>query len=188
MPNKIKYGLCNVYYAKGALGVDNTVNYATPVKLSGGVSLSLKPVGDSNSFYADNIEYYNVITNNGYDGELELAILPDEFRKDILKEVLHTDNVLYEDSSIVTGENFALMFQFEGDVKARRHVLYWCSAQRPEMSGSTKSDKTEPQTEKLTFTARPSPETLFTKASTTEATEASVYNNWFTNVYTKPTV
>jgi phi13 family phage major tail protein len=187
--NKIRYGLCNVHYAKATVSEDGKVTYDVPVKIPGAVSLSIKPVGSSNPFYADNIEYFNVITNNGYDGDIEIANIPDSFRTDILKEALdETDKVLTENADNVASEYFALLYQFEGDVKARRHVLYYCNAQRPEQSGKTKNDKTEPDTEKLTISARPRPDTLDVKASTTEDTPQAVYDAWFTAVYEKAVV
>lgn len=187
--NKIKYGLCNVHYAKVTVGEDGKVTYAVPVKIPGAVSLSIKPVGSANPFYADNIEYFNAVTNNGYDGDLEIANIPDAFRTDILKESLdETDKVLTENAGNVSSGYFALLYQFEGDVKARRHVLYYCNAQRPEQAGKTKAEKTEPETEKLSISARPRPDTLDVKKSTTEATPAAVYDAWFTKVYEKAVV
>ena len=49
--------------------------------------------------------------------------------------------------------HFALMFQFEGDAKATRYVLYNCTATRPSVSGATTEETIEPQTETVTVTA-----------------------------------
>lgn len=40
--------------------------------------------------------YYTTTANNGYSGDLELAFLPDHFRKDILKETEDANGVLVE--------------------------------------------------------------------------------------------
>lgn len=121
--NKIEYGLCNVYYAliTGYNEETKKYTYAAPVRIPGGVSVSFSASGDSNPFYADNIVYYNTKTNAGYEGDLEIATIPDNFRTGVLGE-LEIDGMLVENSD-AQGKEFALMFQFEGDVSGRRHEI-----------------------------------------------------------------
>ena len=183
--NKIKYGIKNVYYAVATIASDNSATYGTPVALPGAVSLSLDPQGDTTPFYADNIVYYTSVANNGYEGDLELAKLPDSFLKDVLGYVEDVNDVLYEDANAPV-IHFALMFQFEGDTHARRHVLYNCVANRPTVSGSTKEESIEPQTESVTITAttiyNAAVDADVVKASVTP-TEATQYNAWNSAVY-----
>lgn len=183
--NKIKYGIKNVYYAVATIAADNSATYGTPVALPGAVSLSLDPQGDTTPFYADNIVYYTSVANNGYEGDLELAKLPDSFLKDVLGYVEDANDVLYEDANAAV-VHFALMFQFEGDAHARRHVLYNCVANRPTVSGSTKEESIEPQTESVTITAttvyNAAVDADVVKASVTP-TEATQYNGWNSAVY-----
>ena len=150
--NKIKYGIKNCYYAVATIGTGNTATYDTPVALPGAVSISLSAQGENTPFYADNIVYYTSIANNGYEGDLELARLPESFLTDVLGNVVAANDLVYEDAN-AEPVHFALMFQFEGDQSARRHVLYNCTATRPEINGSTKEDSISPETETLTITA-----------------------------------
>lgn len=46
------------------------------------------------------IEYYIIANNMGYDGDLELTLIPESFRTDALKEEADTNEVLVE---IITG-------------------------------------------------------------------------------------
>lgn len=185
-PNKIKYGLKNVYYAVATIAADGSATYGTPVAFPGAVSLSMEPQGDSTPFYADNIVYYTSIANNGYEGDLEVALVHDDFLTDILGMVDNSKGVLYEDAG-AQPVHFALLFQFEGDQKATRHVLYNCTANRPSASGSTKTESIEPETETLSITAA----TIYVagldkdipKAKTTVDVDSTTYSNWFTTVY-----
>ena len=81
MANKIKYGIKNCYYAKvTSTGADGTLTYDTPVALPGAVSIALSAQGSSDPFYADNVVYWKGTANNGYEGDLTLALIPDVFR------------------------------------------------------------------------------------------------------------
>ena len=153
--------------------------------LPGAVSLSVSAEGDSTPFYADNIAYYTDITNNGYSGDLELALLPDAFKKDVLGYQEDANGVLYENAD-ATPVHFALMFEFDGDKHAKRHVLYNCTATRPTVAGQTKTASSEPQTETVSITAtsiyNASVNKNVVKAECTP-TEATQYNGWNTAVY-----
>ena len=74
MANKVKFNLCDVYYALLEKNTETTAEYATPVRLPGAVSLSLDPEGEQEPFFADGIEYYILSNNMGYTGDLELAL------------------------------------------------------------------------------------------------------------------
>ncbi|WP_337970504.1 major tail protein, partial [Virgibacillus salexigens] len=95
-------------------------------------------------FYADDMLFYSAPNNQGYDGTLSIALIPASFAVDVLgEEQDETDGVLTEKTD-AKPKNFALMFEFNGDKKATRHVLYNCSANRPPVSSSTKTDSVEP--------------------------------------------
>lgn len=184
--NKIKYGIKNVYYAIATIAANGSATYGAPKALKGAVSLSMEPQGDSTPFYADNIVYYTSVANNGYEGDLELALIPDQFLTDILGMTKNSDNVIYEDAG-ADPVHFALLFQFEGDQKATRHVLYNCTATRPSAAGNTKEDSIEPATESITITATTiyvaSLDKDIPKAKTTVDTADATYNAWFSTVY-----
>ena len=184
--NRIKYGIKNVYYAKATIAAsDNTATYTTPVALPGAVSLSLDAKGDTNKFFADNIVYYTSVANNGYEGDLELAKVPDAFLTDCLGYGADSNGVLYENAN-AEPVHFALMFQFEGDAHAKRHVMYNCVATRPAISGSTKEESIEPKTESINITATMIHNAALNKdivkASVTPA-ETATYNSWLSAVY-----
>lgn len=184
--NKIKYGIKNVTFFPATIAADGSATYGEAIPVPGAVSLSLDQQGETTKFYADNIVYYTSVANNGYEGDLEVAKIPDAVLKGILGYIEDTNKVLVEDANAPV-VHFAMAFQFEGDVHAKRHILYNCTMNRPSVAGSTKEESIEPQTETVTITAT----TIYNatldkdivKASATQADSATQYAAWFTTAY-----
>lgn len=153
MANKVSFGISNVYYAVATLGTNNSATYATPVAFPGAVSLTLSAEGETSNFYADNIAYYVTNSNNGYSGSLVMAEVSDSFAADILGEIQNGTTGLKYELQDAEPVHFALLFQFEGDDKATRHVIYNCVATRPDVASSTKEGSIEPQTKTIEITA-----------------------------------
>lgn len=185
MGNKVKYNLKNVHAAKLTTTVTEGVtsySYATPRAIPGAVSISLDAEGESSPFYADGIVYFRSYANNGYSGDLEIALIPEWFRTEILKEALDTNGVLVEKADTTESVKFALLFEFDGDERAIRHVLYNCSASRPSIESETKEETIEPGTETLSLTADPREDGLV-KSRTGDTTDAATYAGWYQSVY-----
>lgn len=180
--NKVKFGLKNCHYALVTLADDGTATFGTPVAMPGAVSLSLDAEGENEPFYADDSVYYMVSDNNGYSGDLELALIPEWFRTDILQEAKDSNGVLIERSDSTEAVYFALLFEFDGDQNAIRHVLYNCTAARPTISSQTKEESIEPVTETLSLTADPREDGLV-KSRTGDTTTAAIYDGWYDAVY-----
>jgi phi13 family phage major tail protein len=162
MANKVKFGLSKAYYA---IFNEDAGTYETPVALPGAVSLSLEQQGETTPFRADNIDYWTSVSNNGYEGELELALIPDSFLTDVMGELTDATSGLQYEKSDAQPKAFALLFQFEGDQSATRHVMYNCKATRPSMASQTTPDGAiEPQTETISIKASARPQDNIVKA------------------------
>lgn len=182
--NKVTFGLKNAHFAVISTDAEGKITFASPVRMPGSVELSLEPRGDMIEFYADDMLYYKAPNNQGYDGTITMADILQQFAIECLGEVLdETDKVMTENTG-AKPKDFALMFEFDGDVKATRHVLYSCSASRPTVGSSTKTDSAEPNTNELTFIAGPT-EDGDVKTKTTTSTPAEIYDNWYKKVYQK---
>lgn len=188
MPNKVRYGLKNVHYAPVTFASDGTPTFGTPVAIPGAVSISLSKQGDTYIFFGDDGAYYERGDNASYEGDLVIALIPQSFRTACLGEALDGKGVLFEESNPTRG-HFALLFEFTGDANAVRHVLYNCTASENTLEGQTKGESIEVQTETLTVSAKALPNSGFVKAKTDDATDATVYNAWYTTVheYVTPT-
>lgn len=185
MGNKVKYNIKNVHVAKQTYE-NGVYSYSTPIALPGAVSLTLDAQGEDSPFYADGVVYYRSKNNNGYSGSLEVAYVPDWLRTEILQEVKDIHKVLVEKANQNEDVRFALLFEFDGDVKAIRHVMYNVSASRPSVSSQTKENTVTPVTESLSIAADPRDDDLV-KARTADDTDNATYNGWYGAVYV-PTI
>ncbi|MDM5155844.1 phage tail protein [Bacillus sp. DX1.1] len=188
MENKVVFGLKNVHYS--VITEDTTTgtfDYGPVVKHPGAVEMKLDPKGEQSDFFADDMNYYTESSNQGYEGALTFAKVTEAFRTEVLGEVLDEVDKVITESSDAKIKKIAMMFEFDGDVKAIRHVLYNVAVSRPGMSSTTKSDKTEPNTTELSFVAAQRPTDLKVKTSTTADTPAAIYDAWYTKVYEKIT-
>lgn len=182
MKNKVKYGLKNAHYAPLTVDEDGAVSFGAPVAIPGSVSLTMDAQGDTNTFYADNIAYFVSAANDGYSGNLEVALIPDSFRQDILNERLDQGSQVLVENVNSQANPFALLFEFQGDKRAIRHILYHCTCGRPSVSGQTTNNTKTPATETMNLTASPLPDGTV-KAKTTADTAAAAYNSWYRSVW-----
>ncbi|WP_288946679.1 major tail protein [uncultured Leuconostoc sp.] len=178
--NKVTFGLKNVHYAV-ITDDGQKLTYGTPAALPGATELSLDASGDAIEFFADDVKYFNADNNQGYTGKLTVAKLTEAFEKDVLG---------IDDTSGVSTENvkakikrIALMFEFDGDQKATRHLLFNVSLSRPGEGSKSKEDKIDTNTQELEFTAAPNPYTGDVKTKTNSKTTAVVYDAWYTSVF-----
>lgn len=185
MANKVRFGLKNVYYAPATISAANVATYGNPVAIPGAVSLELDMQGERTKFRADNIDYWVGNSNNGYEGDLEMALFPDQFKIDVLGYVKDSNDVVFEDVA-ATGNPFALLFEFDGDDHQTRHVLYNCVATRPGLNGRTTEETITPETERVTITATAIHNATLNKdvvkASVTPE-QSTQYSAWFSSVY-----
>src|SRR5690625_4917357 len=156
MSNKVQFGLKNVHYAPYE-ETENGIVYEAPIAIPGAVSLTLTPRGELSEFYADNMVYYSAAANDGYDGTLSIATIPEQFAIDALGEEKDEDDGVLTEKADARQKQFALMLEFDRDIKAARHVLYNCSANRHTIKGCTTTSTKEPQPKALTFIASARP-------------------------------
>ena len=176
--NKITYGLSNVHvWPILSTDASGKPAYGNVIKVPGAKEVTLSAEGETVKFYADNIIYWTAEANNGYSGNLTIAEMTEEFAETILKQIRDQNGVLVEDA-MNTGVEFAMAFEFEGDVNKKRSIFYRCTAGRPDVSSSTKEENIEPNTQEIAITAIPRLDNHFVKASVQDST-SSAYENWY---------
>lgn len=180
MSNKVKYGFSNVHYAVLNSDEDGTATYATPVPIPGDVSLTMNAQGNKKKFYASDYAYFVSFFADGYEGTLEIANLPDSFRKDVLKEVEDIAAGTLAEKSGVIPARFALLFEVNGDENKTRWVFYNCAVSRPSVNANTTTDGIEPTTDTLDLSAD-ALTSGFVQNHTTKA-DGTAYAGWFESV------
>lgn len=182
--NKVKFGLSNVHIAK-ITEEDGVITYGTPFAMPGAVSLTADPEGETTPFYADNIKYYIATSNQGYTGDLEIAMTPKQFLKDILGQTEDVNGAIFEGADDINAR-FALMGEIDGDAKKRRFVYFDCTATRPSNEANTTEESKEPQTDTISITMSARSTDKAIKAVIEPTTEnQAVYDTFFTTVYEK---
>lgn len=184
MGNKIKYGLKNAHYAV-VTEVNDVISHGTPVSIIGAVNIVQNAAGENVTFYADDRSYFEENTNNGYDGSIEMALIPDTFRVEVFGEELDANGALIENVD-VRPNKIALMYEFDGDVNKTRHVNYYVIVSRPSIDSSTKTATKEPKTETMNISVRPAPDTGDVKGKLEQG--KTEYDSFFSAVYLKNAV
>lgn len=181
--NKVHYDLTNVHVASLSIDLESgTVEFGTPKRLLGAISMDLSAQGDTVKLRADGVVYYSADTNNGYSGDLNIAMVPDWFRQEYLGDTLSVKDKVLVENAQATSKPFALLYEFLGDASHRRHCLYNTTASRPNIKGENKENQKEADTEALSLTALPLPDGKV-KASTTAETPQAVYDGWNKTVW-----
>lgn len=174
--DKVKFGIKNVHVFPITAITAGVPTYGEVINVPGAVSFSMGAQGDINKFYADNIVYYQSSANNGYEGDLTLALIPEEFYEKIFGQTPDENGVMTENASIEP-KAFAMTFEEDGDQTGTKFVLYNCTATRPTKELQTIEDNKTPVTQALTVSAVPL-QSGDVMSMTTSTTDAQVVEDW----------
>lgn len=179
--DKVKFGIKNVHVFPVVSYISDVPTYGTVIDVPGAVSLSLGAQGDISPFYADNIVYYQSSANNGYEGDLVVALIPDAVYEQIYGFEKDANGVITEDAS-KEAKAFAMTFEEDGDQTGTKFVLYNCTATRPTKDLQTIEDTKTPVTQSLTVSAAPL-KNGSVLAMTSADTPDAVKDAWHSSVY-----
>lgn len=180
----IVYGLRNVYFAR--LNKQFVPDYDIPVKIPGAVSLSLKSEDTNTAAVSGNgtpVLFMN--STHSYNGILQFTDLSVQFRQDILNEITENGTIC---EPVKCGTNeFALLFELQGNVWKRRYILYRCRVWYPDLEAETIKNSVDIKGDSLPIMALSplwSNKNCYIKRYVENTPEtADIYNNWFNKVY-----
>lgn len=183
--NKVQFGLKNCYYAVATFS-GTSVTYGTPKAIPGGVNLNLAAQAETTRFYADDRLYFATVSNTGYEGDLEVAKIPDDMLQDVFGYTLQGTSKVLAENATVEPAHFALLFEINGDQAEEKYVLYDCVAGRPAVASGTIEATKEPVTQSIAITAAPLADGV-TLRRTTDQTTTTVKNGWYSTVFVATT-
>ena len=155
MANKVLFGISNLHvgtYTETTTTSGISVSLGTPYHQRGAVSMSPSENNEQSDFYADDIKYYSTFTGGTFDGDLEVAMFDDTFKKQFMGYVTLTNGGIAVKKN-ATKPKVYIAFEVQGDTEARRVIFYNCEFGAINRSYTTITDTKEPQTETVSFTA-----------------------------------
>lgn len=187
--NKVHFGLKEVHYATITYSSSGVPSWGTVKAVPGAVNLTLSKNSSDTDFYADDIKYYHIATNNGYTGTLEMADFPVQMRQDLWNQTVSTTSKMLIEDVDAQQVEFALLFEIDGDQSPERYCFYRCVASRPDVASSTKAESTEVQTQSCDITVMP---VIYSGNAangrvyyrTTADTPSATYNSFYSSVMT----
>lgn len=178
--NRVQYGLNNVHYAVVTRAADGTITYGKPVRIPGAVSITTNPTGGANNFYADNGIYYARNANTGYEGTLSIALIPEQFKIDVLGEKIV--NGMLAEFSDAKSNDIALLYEIDGDEENDRLVFYDVTVARPNNNANTTGESIEITPNELAITIKPRTSDKAIKAVSNETLDPAIFAAFFTKV------
>lgn len=186
---KITYGIKNLHYAEKTNALDGTPIFGALKPWVGASEISLPPVGEDVDIYADDVRYFKIPVNQGYEGDLSIYQIPEDFRVNHLGESKDANGVFTEKANVVP-KDFALVGEFttadEDGIDPKRFALYDCSASRIDLASATKEDTISPTPFSLPITVIPTLKDEVVKASILKSANQSIFESWFDSVYYNP--
>ena len=125
---------------------------------------------------ADDVEdYASESVNNGYTGTVEVALLPEQFEKDILGDTNGVENAETKPAE------FAMLCEFTGDQKKGRYCFWRCQlTKRPTISQRTKGENFQIDSDTLDIKVMPRLDTYDVKGKCFE--DWDIYEDFYSAV------
>ena len=176
--NKVEFGISNLHVGTYSVDDQGAVTMGTPYHVPGAKSFSPEQDSNNNVFYADDIAYWSEYTEGPFEGDLEVALFPDEFKTQFLGYRTTADGGLGQVKNAVK-PNVYVCFDIKGDKEGRRAIFYNCSLGSITRAYETIEDKKEPATEKIGVTCVGDNPTGLTKVTykPDDAGYATLYTN-----------
>lgn len=146
MANKVEFGISQLHVGTYEVSDLDVVTLGAPYHQKGAVSFSPEEQSELQQFFADNIAYWSSYTGGTFEGDLEVAMFDDAFKKQFLGYKELTDGGL----AVVKNASkpaVYIAFQVEGDAESRRIILFNAQLGGITREFATVEENIEPTTE-----------------------------------------
>lgn len=163
MENTVVFGLEKIHVGEYDVASDGTVTLGAPYHIPGAVDMTQDPESEQTVFNADNRAYYMATDDNGYSGELEMAVFPDEFKVRFLNYSIMPGGGVgkFKDKP---SKKLYMAWEFKGDKERRRGIMYNIEPGMISREFKTTEQSKEPVTAKLPYRCLGDVATGLTKA------------------------
>lgn len=162
--NKVEFGISNLYVGTFDEDSQGNISMGNPEHIPGAVSLTLDAETNETKFYADNTVYWSDYTDNGFSGEVNVALFPESFKLKYLGYEKLANGGVAQVKNAVKPKAY-LMFQAEGDEAARKVIMYNIAFGAISREHNTVNENKEVDTETIPITVTGSNSTGITRAS-----------------------
>lgn len=181
--SKVKFNIKNLHWA---LESEVDTYEPSPKSMTGATNLTLDIEGSETIFWADGVMYFVSNNVNGYKGEVTVAKVPDDFRKEVYEEELDAKQVLIETKKPIS-KRIALGFEIETDKKSELFWYYGVTCGKPSVNAKTTEGDNTPETETFSINVAGLADGII-RARTTQETDDETRQGWFKTVYKKSDV
>ena len=121
--NKVEFGTSNFHMGLYTIDTNGKAKLEAPIHVPGMRALSLEAESEESKFFADDVVYYSDFTDNGFKGDLYMALFPDEFKLKFLNFAELTDGGIAQVKGM-PAKNVYFAFEGKGDKERRRHIFF----------------------------------------------------------------
>lgn len=152
--NKVQFGFKHVALVPISSYSSGVPSYGTPIEVPGAVTFDKADDASESKFAADDDPNYFVIKRrNGITGNLTMAHFPKAALEGIWHDTTSANGIHLDDADALP-EQFALLYEVDGDETQTRWVEYCCTGSYPVAAHNTAGDNPTPDTMVTSITGK----------------------------------
>lgn len=121
--NKVEFGTSNFHIGLYTVNESGEAKLEKPIHVPGMRALTLDAESEETKTFADDVIYYSDFNDNGFKGDLSMALFSDEFKLKFLNFKEMTDGGIAQIKGMPS-KSVYFIFEGKGDMQKRRHIFF----------------------------------------------------------------